>query len=50
MTRKDNHHSAAPWATTPAASRRLPARLRSRAVLTVPPAPGTGSLGDRPGS
>ena len=51
MTRNDNRHSSAPWATTPAASRRLPARLRSRGVLTVPPAAaGTGSMADRAGS
>ena len=50
MTRNDNHRSNAPWATAPAGSRRLPARLRSRGVLTVPPAIGTGSLGDRAGA
>lgn len=50
MTRNDNHHSAAPWASPSTGSRRLPARLRSRGVLTVPPAPGTGSRGDRAGS
>jgi hypothetical protein len=49
MTRND-HHSPAPWAATPTGSRRLPARLRSRGVLTVPPANGTTSLGDRAGS
>jgi hypothetical protein len=50
MTRNDNHHRVAPWATTPAGNRRLPARLRSRGVLTVPPAASTGSPGDRAGS
>jgi len=50
MTRNDNHRSNAPWVTTPAGGRRLPARLRIRGVLTVPPAIGTGPRGDRAGS
>jgi hypothetical protein len=47
MTRNDDYRSSAPWAKTPAAVRRLPARLRSRGVLTVPPA--TGAWGSRAG-
>jgi hypothetical protein len=47
MTRNDNHRSDAPWAKAPPGGRRLPARLRSRGVLTVPPAMGPGGSADR---
>jgi hypothetical protein len=38
VTRNDDHRSNAPWEGSPAAVRRLPARLRRRAELTLPPA------------
>jgi hypothetical protein len=47
MTRNDHHHSNDPWEKAPGGMRRLPARLRSRGVLTVPPATGVGGFGER---
>jgi hypothetical protein len=47
MTRNETHRSNDPWEKAPAGVRRLPARLRSRGVLTVPPAQGTAGFGGR---
>ena len=45
MTRNDDYRSnAAPWEGSPAV-RRLPARLRRRAVLTLPPVRISGPAG-----
>jgi hypothetical protein len=50
MSRNDNHRSNDPWEKAPAGARRLPARLRSRGVLTVPPAAGAGAFGGPTGA
>jgi hypothetical protein len=50
MTRNDDHRSNAPWKDSPAAVRRLPARLRRRAELTLPPAARPVGIVDRAGS
>jgi hypothetical protein len=49
VTRNDDR-SNAPWESSPTSVRRLPTRLRRRAVLTLPPAAGPVRLGGHTGS